>query len=66
MNPSLDLADIYEDYTDDGQGLSKPIRTRVDNNEIFLVLTEMLTIILIQWMLLMKYSMIRIFVCGLL
>ena len=23
------------DYTDDGQGLSKPIRTRVDNNEIF-------------------------------
>lgn len=35
MNPSLDLADIYEDYTDDGQGLSKPIRTRVDNNEIF-------------------------------
>lgn len=33
MNPTLDLVDVYEDYTDDGVGASKPIRTRGDNNE---------------------------------
>jgi len=33
MNPTLDLVDAYEDYTDDGQGLSSLIKTRVDGNE---------------------------------
>lgn len=33
MNPSLDLVDTYEDYTDNGQGLSSLIKTRVDGNE---------------------------------
>lgn len=33
MNPTLDLADAYEEYTDDGQGLSSPIKTRADGKE---------------------------------
>lgn len=30
---TLDLVDLYEDYTDDGTGKSAPIRTRMDNKE---------------------------------
>ncbi|HLN20592.1 MAG TPA: RagB/SusD family nutrient uptake outer membrane protein [Bacteroidales bacterium] len=30
---TLDVVDAFEDYSDNGQGLSKPIRTRTDNNE---------------------------------
>lgn len=33
LNPVLDLVDVYEDYTDDGTGISRPIKSRVDNNE---------------------------------
>lgn len=33
VNPSLDFVDAFEDYTDDGRGLTKPIKTRVDGNE---------------------------------
>lgn len=33
MNPTLDLVDVYEDYTDNGQGESSPIQTRVDGVE---------------------------------
>lgn len=33
MDPTLDFVDSFEDYTDDGNGLSKPIATRVDGNE---------------------------------
>lgn len=29
----LDMVDAYEDYTDDGNGLSAPIETRTDGNE---------------------------------
>ena len=30
---TLDLVDLYEDYTDDGTGKSAPIKTRTDGNE---------------------------------
>lgn len=33
FSPALDLVDIYEDYTDDGQGKSVPIQTRTDGAE---------------------------------
>lgn len=33
FSPSLDLVDLYEDYTDDGIGKSAPIKTRSDNVE---------------------------------
>jgi len=32
-SPSLDLVDVYEDYTDNGQGQSVKLSTRTDNNE---------------------------------
>ncbi len=31
--PTLDLVDLYEDYTDDGTGASAKLATRVDGNE---------------------------------
>lgn len=33
FSPSLDLVDLYEDYTDDGTGKSAPIKTRADGYE---------------------------------
>ncbi len=33
MNPTLDLVDSFEDYTDDGTGRAKPLNTRLDGNE---------------------------------
>lgn len=33
MNPTLDFIDAFEDYTDNGTGASKPLRTRHDGNE---------------------------------
>lgn len=33
ISPSLDLADAFEDYTDDGTGKSAPIKTRTDGVE---------------------------------
>ena len=30
---TLDVVDAFEDYTDNGLGLAKPVRTRTDNNE---------------------------------
>jgi SusD family. len=33
FSPTLDLVDLYEDYTDDGTGKSAPIRTRTDGME---------------------------------
>lgn len=33
FSPTLDLVDLYEDYTDDGSGKSKPIKTRTDGAE---------------------------------
>lgn len=33
MNPTLDFVDSFEDYTDDGTGITKPIATRADGNE---------------------------------
>lgn len=33
MNPTLDLVDAYEDYTDNGKGVSAPVKTRNDGNE---------------------------------
>ncbi|WP_199768722.1 RagB/SusD family nutrient uptake outer membrane protein [Sphingobacterium sp. HMA12] len=33
MNPTLDLVDAYEDYTDNGLGASTAVKTRVDGNE---------------------------------
>ncbi len=33
FSPTLDLVDLFEDYTDDGTGKSAPIKTRADGNE---------------------------------
>lgn len=33
MNPTMDLIDSFEDYTDDGTGTPKPLLTRNDGNE---------------------------------
>lgn len=33
MNPTLDFVDAFEDYTDDGTGATRPVRTRIDGNE---------------------------------
>ncbi|GAA4798851.1 RagB/SusD family nutrient uptake outer membrane protein [Olivibacter ginsenosidimutans] len=33
MNPTLDFVDAFEDYTDDGTGKVKPLKTRADGNE---------------------------------
>lgn len=33
FNPTLDIVDLYEDYTDDGTGKSAKIATRTDGNE---------------------------------
>jgi hypothetical protein len=33
FNPTLNIVDLYEDYTDDGTGKSKPLMTRTDNIE---------------------------------
>lgn len=33
FSPTLDLVDLFEDYTDDGQGKSAPIKTRSDGVE---------------------------------
>jgi hypothetical protein len=33
FSPALDLVDLYEDYTDDGQGKSVPLKTRTDGTE---------------------------------
>lgn len=33
FSPTLDMADLYEDYTDDGTGASAKIVTRTDGNE---------------------------------
>lgn len=33
FNPTLDMVDLYEDYTDDGTGASAKIMTRTDGNE---------------------------------
>jgi hypothetical protein len=33
FSPTLDIVDLYEDYTDDGSGKSAKIITRTDNNE---------------------------------
>lgn len=33
FSPTLDLADLYPDYTDDGTGISKPFITRTDGKE---------------------------------
>lgn len=33
FSPTLDLVDLYEDYTDDGTGKSVPVKTRMDNVE---------------------------------
>ena len=35
-NPTLDVVDLYEDYTDDGTGKSAKIVTRTDGNETFI------------------------------
>ncbi|MBL7968438.1 MAG: RagB/SusD family nutrient uptake outer membrane protein [Prolixibacteraceae bacterium] len=37
FSPSLNLVDIYEDYTDDGTGKSAKIVTRTDGNENYVV-----------------------------
>lgn len=33
FSPTLNLVDLYEDYTDNGQGASAPLVTRLDGNE---------------------------------
>lgn len=33
FSPTLDLVDLFEDYTDDGTGKSAPIKTRADGKE---------------------------------
>lgn len=33
MNPTLDFVDSFEDYSDDGTGTPKPLKTRADGNE---------------------------------
>ncbi len=33
MDPTLDFVDVFEDYTDDGTGKSRPLKTRTDGNE---------------------------------
>lgn len=33
FNPTLDLVDVFEDYTDNGVGASVPVKTRTDNVE---------------------------------
>ncbi len=30
---TLDLVDLFEDYTDDGNGISAPVKTRIDGVE---------------------------------
>lgn len=35
FNPTLDIVDLYEDYTDDGTGKSAKIQTRTDGNESY-------------------------------
>ncbi|MDR2118067.1 MAG: RagB/SusD family nutrient uptake outer membrane protein [Tannerellaceae bacterium] len=35
FSPTLDIVDLYEDYTDDGTGRSAKIATRTDGNEDF-------------------------------
>jgi hypothetical protein len=35
FSPTLDIVDLYEDYTDDGTGQSALIATRTDGNETF-------------------------------
>ncbi len=37
FSPSLNLVDVYEDYTDDGTGKSAKIVTRTDGNENYVV-----------------------------
>lgn len=37
FNPTLDIVDLFEDYTDDGTGRSAKIVTRTDGNEEYVV-----------------------------
>jgi len=37
FNPTLDIVDLYEDYTDDGTGESAKIVTREDGNEDYVI-----------------------------
>lgn len=37
FNPTLDIVDAFEDYTDNGQGASAPIVTRTDGNESYVI-----------------------------
>lgn len=37
FNPTLDLVDLFEDYTDNGQGASAKIVTRTDGNENYVI-----------------------------
>ena len=37
FNPTLDIVDLFEDYTDDGMGKSVKIITRTDGNENFTI-----------------------------
>ncbi len=37
FSPTLDIVDLFEDYTDDGTGSSAPVITRTDGNESYTV-----------------------------